>query len=151
MHRDMKLFRSILETAGPPTVFFFTGMPTNENISELIDAAVDGANGFLGMKVMFEPTAEQVGRYTVSGHELEDQLIVFRSDDDGYSGVELVINGNIRLNHGTYFVDGFFLVTFDGVHEGTASFTLLEVDEAIVRTNKMLRVLYRPLSRNRER
>ena len=108
-----------------------------DRFSEIIIDEIDDVIGLLLYQDQIETPADGSSGLTISG-DGSDRLVIYKEPDPT---VEFVINGGTRWEHGSWVIDGFYLVKRGGLHQGIASLGLMRVDEATVRLNPSIRIL----------
>lgn len=117
----------------------YSGGVTPENAERLTHALANRVDTIVGLKIDVAPTDEK----SPSGY-LVDQI----TDDGGvfisttYSG-----GGGVQINvptaywrHGSYIVDGFYVVKYGGMGQGIMGYQLKPVDDAVVLLSSVRRI-----------
>lgn len=117
----------------------FRGTLSCSNASRLFDAVVEDCDRVVGLSLLAEPQNDDQ-RLQIWAHGTE-KLVLFLKEQADDSGVELNVNGGFRWEHGSWIIDGFFLVKPGGMFQGTCCFGLLDADEASIRLNPSVRII----------
>lgn len=84
----------------------------------------------IGLKISAEPSDHASGFYCGVS---DRQFVTYMPPN---AQTEIVANEGFRWEHGAYVFDGFFLVKSGGMHQGTISYGLEPVSEAVVRLGR---------------
>lgn len=117
----------------------YSGQVTFENSERFTTALANRVDTIVGVKLTVDPTDAR----SPSGY-LVDQI----SDEGGaYISRTLGNMGGVQINvpsaywrHGSYVVDGFFVVKYGGMGQGIMGYQLQPVDEAVVLLSPVRRI-----------
>jgi hypothetical protein len=115
----------------------FSGTFPSTESARFFEAVTDDCNRVVGLSLVVEPTEDHADAQ-VFAHGSE-KLVLSRRDSNG--GTELNINGGFRWEHGSWIVDGFYLVKPGGMFQGISCFGLLAADEAAIRLDSSVRIV----------
>lgn len=117
----------------------YSGQVTFENSERLTTAVANRVDTIIGVKLTVDPT---------DARSPEGYLVDRMSDDGGaYVSRTQGNMGGIQINvpsaywrHGSYVIDGFFVVKYGGMGQGIMGYQLQPVDEAVVLLSPAQRV-----------
>ncbi|MBX9574141.1 MAG: hypothetical protein K2X07_00690 [Caulobacteraceae bacterium] len=113
------------------TVPMLVGEVGAPNLKRLCARIADAQDQVIGMKL----TVENISLPRLKAEIEEGDVYLFAED------VEVVGTDVAIWLHGSIVFDGFFIPKFGGMHQGTLSYGLAPVDEALVRLNSEVRLV----------
>lgn len=110
----------------------FTGEVTYENSERFTVALANRVDTIVGVQVTVDPTnASSPDGYLVDG--ISDSGGVYISRTEGRMGGIQINARDAYWRHGSYVIDGFYVVKYGGMGQGIMGYQLQPVDEAAVR------------------
>lgn len=97
--------------AADPYIYRVGGTVTAQNFPGLAAFAMNSVDQFVGLKIS---VAEGSTRGQVETMENDGTLSVFMRDVD----VNLAFSSGYRKSNGNYFIEGYYKVTYGGMHQG---------------------------------
>jgi hypothetical protein len=120
----------------------FVGQVDAANVESFLDVLTAHDDRIVGLQVTFDgrkidpPPANGYAAYEDGG------LFVVDYGTLASPGIELVApEAQAHLRHGSYLLDGFYIVKNSGMHQGTLSYALKRVDEGAVLASRKFRVV----------
>lgn len=115
----------------------FSGTFPSAESARFFEAVIDDCNRIVGLSIVVESTGDDADAQ-VFAHG-SGKLVLFLRNSGG--GTELNINGGFRWEHGSWIVDGFYLVKPGGMFQGICCFGLIAADEAAIRLDSSVRIV----------
>ena len=97
--------------AAEPFIYRVGGSVTDRNFAGLAALAMNSIDQFVGLKLVVPAGNKATG---VSTEESGGMLSVFHKDVD----VNLAFSSGYRKTGDSYYIDGFYSVTYGGMHQG---------------------------------
>ena len=124
----------------------FVGMVDASNVERFLNAVGDNQDKIIGIRVAFDgmrPAKEPANGYAADADD--DQFVISYGTLES-PGIEMVApKSEASWQHGSYVLDGFYVVKSGGMHQGTLSYGLEKVDEGTVLLSTKYRVVERVL------
>lgn len=110
----------------------FTGKVTYENSERFAVALANRVDSIVGLQVTVDPADDRSqSGYLVN--RLSDAGGVYISRTEGRMGGIQINAPDAYWRHGSYVIDGFYVVKYSGMGQGIMGYRLQPVDEAVVR------------------
>lgn len=132
--------------AAARVVVMYTGEVNVNTAANFTNTISNNLDKVIGLKVYVDPGKDadlERNAYLV-GYDHEQFSVWKGKPGESGGGIEVVRNGLIDRTMGFYVIDGFYIVKSGGLHQGTLSYGLQPVDEAVVRLNPAVKVVQRP-------
>ena len=121
----------------------YVGAVSAKNVKPFLDAVSGHLDKIVGLKVFFDSTPNRNTGYSAS---TDDRLFVVNYGTLDKPGVEIVApKAEASYLHGSWVLDGFYIVKSGGVHQGTVSVGLEKVDEGAVLLSTKYHVVQKPI------
>ena len=121
----------------------FVGTVNAGNALRFLGGITDRVDKIVGLQVFIEPSSDETFRkkhYSVDEDERQFSISSGATGDSG--GLEMVAPAEeVQFLHGSYVLDGFYVVKSGGMHQGTASVGLEKVNEGAVLLSTKFRVV----------
>lgn len=127
----LALLSTRVEAQSQAAVPVFTGEVTATNSQQFNTALANRVDAIVGVKVTVDPTDDRSpAGYLVDQLDENGGVYISQVDREG-SGIQ--INAPSAFwRHGSYVIDGFFVVKYGGMGQGIMGYQLKPVDEATV-------------------
>lgn len=122
-----------------PVVPIYAGQITYENSGRFTTALANRVDTIVGVKVTLDPTSKDSPDGYLVG-QIRDDGGAYVSRTEGNMGGVQINAPSAYWRHGSYVIDGFFVVKYGGMGQGIRGYQLQPVDDAAVLLSMALRV-----------